>query len=175
MKIKYVPNVYTIDGDACIITLHNLYGQVSGCAIIDIEDVDDCKKVKWCVTPFGYVKGGGTLLHHFIMRSTPSKSCIIDHVNRNRLDNRKENLRFCTKSENASNTKKSKNNTSGFRGVIWNPLNKNWNAQIMKDRKNIYLGTFADKREAALAYNKAAIELHGKFATLNSVILRKHR
>jgi hypothetical protein len=101
-------------------------------------------------------------LHRLIM--DPPKGVHIDHINGNGLDNRKCNLRMCTKSDNAKNRKLNKNNTSGFKGVSPTISRKlPWVAQI----SGRYLGRFDDVIEAAKAYDEAAKELHGEFANLN--------
>lgn len=84
----------------------------------------------------------------------------IDHINRNKADNRISNLRVVTKSENCENVGLSKKNTSGFKGVSWNKDIGKWNAKIGHRRRRINLGYFSDLTEAANAYIKAASELH---------------
>jgi hypothetical protein len=91
---------------------------------------------------------------------------LIDHCNGIRNDNRLANLRVATRSQNASNSKKRTDNTSGFRGVH-RKRGKKWFAQIGHGYRNIHLGTFDTAAEAACAYDKAAAELYGDFAGLN--------
>ncbi len=94
----------------------------------------------------------------------------VDHINGNSLDNRKKNLRICSLVQNFYNQKKSKNNTSGFKGVQnWSKWRKNkiWHAVIRKNYKLIHLGSFEIQEEAALAYDRAAKELFGEYARLN--------
>jgi hypothetical protein len=88
----------------------------------------------------------------------------IDHINQNKSDNRIENLRLATRSQNKSNGKKYKNNTSRFKGVCWHKRNKKWVAQIKYNNKKIYLGYFATPELAREAYVAAAEKLHGDFA-----------
>jgi len=104
------------------------------------------------------------------------KGMLVDHVNGDTMDNRRSNLRICSKSENGRNRKiASKNNTSGFKGVSYrkkgpdmiNEWSRPWQAYINYDKKRHYLGTFATAEEAARAYNLKAKELHGEFARLN--------
>ena len=88
----------------------------------------------------------------------------LDHINRCRDDNRIDNLRPATRSQNCANTRLYKNNKSGIRGV--SKGRSGWEANIRKDGKRYYLGSFRDKDSAASAYNKAAIAVHGDFHTI---------
>ena len=93
----------------------------------------------------------------------------IDHINGDPKDNRWINLRAATNTQNSRNSRKPKNNTSGYKGVSFiSRLNK-YRATIMVNRKHIYLGLFVDPKEAALAYNNAAIKYFGEFALLNDL------
>ena len=93
----------------------------------------------------------------------------VDHINRNRSDNRAQNLRLVSRNENAQNASHSKNNTSGYRGVTFNRKNRVWIAQIGHEMKSIYLGSFVDRDEAYQTYLQAAANIH----THNSLIQRK--
>lgn len=93
----------------------------------------------------------------------------IEHKNRVRSDNRILNLRKATHEENLRNCGIRKNNQSGFKGVHWHKHSKKWTSSITISRKRKYLGYFTCPIEAAKAYNKAALELHGEFAFLNPI------
>lgn len=84
----------------------------------------------------------------------------IDHINRNRTDNRIENLRVVTSGKNSTNTGMYKNNTSGVKGVYWNSQKKRWHAQINVDGKPRSLGLFSDLDSAARVRKDAEV-LHG--------------
>jgi len=109
------------------------------------------------------------LAHEIILGKKPG--LVIDHINRNGLDNRRTNLRHVTQSQNKLNSKQYKNNKSGFRGVWFDKNHNKWRASITVDGKAIKLGSFVDsergKEQAAKAYDKAAKKKFGKFAQLN--------
>jgi len=106
----------------------------------------------------------------------PPKGMLVDHINGDTMDNRRSNLRICSKGENGRNRKiASKNNTSGFKGVSYrkkgpdmiNEWSRPWQAYINYNKKRHHLGMFATAEEAARAYDSKAIKLHGEFARLN--------
>ncbi|NMC25065.1 MAG: HNH endonuclease [Serratia sp.] len=88
----------------------------------------------------------------------------LDHINGNKLDNRIENLREVSRSQNMSNVGMQKNNKSGFIGVFWATREEKWQAVVAHNKKNILLGRFDCPVTAALAYNEAALKYHGKYA-----------
>lgn len=88
----------------------------------------------------------------------------IDHINMDRSDNRIENLREASVSENMRNRRKTISNTSGYKGVTWSRKQGKWQAQIGMDYKNIKIGFFEDPKEAHEAYCNAASKIHEKFA-----------
>lgn len=89
---------------------------------------------------------------------------MIDHVNGTRDDNRIENLREATRSENKWNQTKPITNTSGYKGACWHKASQKWDARIAINNKRKHLGLFDSPEEAYEAYCKAAKELHGEFA-----------
>ncbi len=89
----------------------------------------------------------------------------IDHINGDKLDNRKVNLRICTSSQNAMN-RKSLGNRFGYKGIV-NYRNGKYQAMIWDGKHNLNLGMFTTKEDAAKAYDNAAVEIHGIYARLN--------
>ena len=91
----------------------------------------------------------------------------IDHINQNKWDNRIENLRLCSRSENTGNVGLRSTNTSGFRGVWFVEHCQKWRACIKENGKSRHLGYFNTAEEASIAYNIAAVEHFREFACLN--------
>jgi len=93
----------------------------------------------------------------------------VDHIDQNSLNNNPYNLRLATYQQQQCNKTAKKNSTSNYKGVSWHkPLSK-WRASICVDKKRMHIGYYQTEKEAALAYNKKAQELHGPFAFLNNV------
>jgi len=151
-------------------------------AFIDDEDEDLICCKKWCATGPNWSPNGPNItksnliyalatdwsafMHYLLLPDVPL-GLTRDHKNRNGLDNRRNNLRICTRSQNQYNRAKQLNNTSGFKGVCWVPRRNKWRVDITVDKKRISLGYFSDVIEAALAYDRAALLYHGEFAQLN--------
>jgi hypothetical protein len=103
-------------------------------------------------------------MHHM---QNPDGHPVLDHRDRQPSNNHVDNLRFCTPSENGANTTARTGGTSRFKGVSWNKRSNRWTANIRKNRKSIYLGTFVSEEDAAKAYDAAARQLFGEFANGN--------
>lgn len=142
--------------------------------LIDDDELWRFKKHKYCIhdkkADQKYLKhrkkingkGKSIYLHREITNCPPDMQ--VDHINGNTLDNRKSNLRICSASENARNTKRSRTNTSGFKGIYWNKDMGKWQAYITHHGKHIYLGSYLTPQEAHAAYCEGAVKYHGKFA-----------
>lgn len=138
---------------------------------IDKEDFERVSKYKWRVSTNGYVvlaKKGTLYLHRFILKAKIGS--IVDHINLNKLDNRKQNLRFVNKKYNETNKLKTKIKTSSkYKGVHFENYTQKYRAAVKCNGKIYRLGRFNNEIDAAKAYNKKALELFGKFVRLNNV------
>lgn len=106
-------------------------------------------------------RGASTYLHRLIL----ADAAIVDHINGNGLDNRRINLRSCTRAQNSRNMRAPLLGSSRYKGV--RQFAGKWRASIRLSGTRIHLGTFATEEEAALAYDAVAAEHYGDFAFLN--------
>jgi hypothetical protein len=147
-------------------------------AIIDDEDFIRVSRYKWRVTSGKWGtyavtwvriegKGRHVYLHRFLLGFPADK--LITFANGDRLDCRRENLKFTTRSKSQMGKLRSTGNRTGFKGVSFNKAAEKFKAYIKKDGKLHYLGLYATAKEAAAAYNKKAKELFGEFAGLNKI------
>jgi hypothetical protein len=148
--------------------------------LIDDDDFEKVSKYKWCISKNDkkfYVLTNVTTnnkqkklyIHRYIMSKNNIDNLLIDHINHNTLDNRKQNLRVVTPTQNCNNTSSRTGSTSVFLGVSWYEREKHWRTQITVNKKASTVGTFKDEIEAAKAYNKAAIKHFGEYANLNKI------
>jgi hypothetical protein len=149
-------------------------------AIVDPEDYERLNRYKWCALrrKNGYYAGrtasvhsrhrGRYILMHRAIIEAPYP-LVVDHINRNGLDNRKANLRAVTQAQNVLNGvhKKRANSHSRYRGVSWHGGRDKWAVQICHNGKHKTIGYFKDEIDAAKAYDEAAKKYHKGFAVLN--------
>ncbi len=135
----------------------------------DIANLLDITKIKiyWNGSTHYYVKYGNKYIHRLIMGIKDGK-ILVDHINGNSLDNRKSNLRLCSRQENTRNNKGHGKNK--YKGVDRDKRRKSlYFACITVRGLKLYLGSFDNEKDAALAYNKAATKYFGEFAKLNVI------
>lgn len=123
-------------------------------AIVDDDDYDRLSNHSWCLDigggyPMTRHKTKQYRMHRMIMPAP--RGFVTDHINRNKLDNRKTNLRVVTNSENMHNVGIRSTNTSGYRGVTYSNRDRVWIAQVKVNYKNIVIGRFKDKESAVIA------------------------
>lgn len=143
-------------------------------ALVDESDMIVLEGFSWQFSGKSYVSAWiapkRTYLHRFLMN--PSDSQEVDHINRNRTDNRRCNLRLCTGNQNRANVpkpsfikKRSATRYSKFKGVA--KKHRRWTARAVLDGKKIWLGSFKTEMEAAAAYDAFSKKTYGEFAVLN--------
>ena len=148
-------------------------------ALVDSQDYNWLSQFKWRAQKSGkrpdsfYAVRNMTIekrrttiqMHRQIMH--PPHGLEIDHKNNNGLDNRRCNLRFCTRSQNMANSRGHRRRRSSFKGVSFHKEYKKWRAIITQNKKNQHLGFFRSQVRAAKAYDDKAKELFGQFARPN--------
>lgn len=148
-----------------------IYGQKE--ILIDDEDWTLVSNHNWCVRKIHKTFYAFTTtrkpfsMHRLILGA--KKGEIVDHIDRNGLNNQRTNIRICNTSKNAVNALYPKRTTTNYRGVWKNEKKNRWHSRIRTSEGRLYLGSFLTAEEAAIAYNKAALKYHGDFAILNEV------
>lgn len=153
-------------------------------ALVDDEDYERVSAVKWYLGKRGYPvtplylgrdharkrpKTRHVTMHRFVLNCRGGDGTRVDHINGDKCDNRKSNLRFCSQNENTCNRGPQRNSRSGVKGVFWVNHAKLYRATITRHGQKYELGYHKTLEEAAQAYNEAARKLHGEFAYLNPI------
>lgn len=145
----------------------------------DLEDYDNIKDYCWCLDANGYVvtnkkkdsnDSHGTILMHRLIMDCIEDKISVDHINHVQYDNRKDNLRLTTQSQNTMNRSLGKNNKSGVTGVYFDNHSNKWAAEIKINRKKISLGHFKEFNDAVAARKEAEEKYFGEFSYDNSVM-----
>jgi len=149
-------------------------------AIIDADDYERLARYKWyCHRSrnkfYAYRNKNrkAISMHREVLRAP--KDLLIDHVDGNSLNNRKNNLRLCTYAQNAHNRQPKSASRSKYKGLSWHRRNKKWEVSIIKSARKIFVGSFDNETEAAVAYDRKAEQLFGEFAYLNFLQLAEFR
>jgi len=148
-------------------------------ALIDDEDYARLNQHRWFAhrnrygdfyavrTAKGERKGKIIRMHREVLRAPTGQ--VVDHINHNGLDNRKDNLRLCSHAQNLANQKPQNGCSSEFKAVSWDRQRKKWHAYIHVNSKRKHIGRFENEMMAAIAYDRAAIAYFGEFACTNLV------
>ena len=161
-----------VEGDVAYVPLTRGYE-----AVIDATDVPLVQDCNWVVTSptrstvyawafFVDAEGVKSSLRMHRLFLSPEDSEVIDHIDGNGLNNRRNNIRICSVTENNWNTKVSRANRSGYAGVHWDRRKGKWRASIGFKGKDIHLGRFKDPMKAHEAYLRALAEYRGSFSPL---------
>ena len=144
--------------------------------IVDDEDYEWLNQWRWYLGNEGYAQrndysdGNHTIIRMHNLLLDAKNGHWIDHINRNKLDNSKNNLRHATALQSIGNIGLASHNTSGYKGVSHMKGANKWRAYIKISRKQKSLGHFNSPEDAAMAYNRAAIDHFGQeFAFLNPI------
>ncbi|EJR71449.1 hypothetical protein IK7_06221 [Bacillus cereus VD156] len=138
-------------------------------AIVDDEDYERCMDCMWLMRNEGIVSNSeGFALRRFILKIS-NHDCVILHKNNNKLDFRKENLSIGTLLQSKHKARGHKNTSSKYKGVSFDKRREKWISVITNNGKTMYLGRYDNEDDAALAYNKAAIEMFGGHAYQNVI------
>lgn len=144
-------------------------------ALVDESDYEPLSVHKWCAAKSGDIyyamrtilvmgKCKTIFMHRAIC--PPTEGMIVDHINRNGLDNRRQNLRICTVAQNGWNKIGKKNSATGIKGVNWIAKRKRWQVQVQSNGVKRPLRRFL-KLEDAIAHHKAeSVLVHGEFARI---------
>jgi len=140
-------------------------------AIVDAADYERVSRYKWCAVGPGdrvyacrNVHGKTLSMHRFLMN--PPEGMVVDHIDGNRLNNRRSNLRICTIRQNIWNSRP-KGKSSRYKGVCRDKSKKRWVVYVRHNDHNWYVGRFVSEIEAARAYDRKAAEVFGEYAWLN--------
>lgn len=138
--------------------------------LVDGEDYSSLSTYNWSINPKGYawskIDGKTTYMARLIMNC--DKGLTVDHINHNTLDNRKENLRICTYSQNNYNRRIGRiNSASKYKGVRKSDINGKWQTEIINNEGNIFIGAFYTEDYSALMYNKNVLDVQGEYGYFN--------
>ncbi len=136
------------------VCIYNVKNEVIYKTKIDLEDIFKVKKFKW-KNSHGYVTNSKHRLHRYIMNCP--EGMVVDHINHDKTDNRKNNLRICSYSQNAMNNSKTK-------GVTWDKSRNKWRAELMLNYKHVYSKRFEKKEDAIKARKDAEKKYFKEFA-----------
>lgn len=137
----------------------------------DLADYDSIKDYHWYKSVQGYICarsnrniGSSVIRLHRLIMHCEDNNLIVDHINHNKSDNRKTNLRICTQKENTRNSVLNKNSVSGIIGVTYRKDSNKWRSRLRVDGKLLSLGVFVNKNDAIIARLKAEKKYFGEFA-----------
>lgn len=147
--------VLSADGLTAQIALCANDGMIRAYATIDAADAVWAGQWNWCWSHGYAIRGGSIRLHRSLLGLMTGDGIRVDHIDRDRLNNRRSNLRIVTHAGNMQNLGSQKGATSAYRGVSWNARDRRWAAQLVVDGKHYWLGYFTDEREAARVAREA--------------------
>ena len=166
---------------ACNYGTYKFYDDYAECVlptgesfIIDSEDYCLVSKYRWVSNRSGYFlastgeRNSHVFLHRMVIE--PPDDMFVDHIDGNKSNCRKSNLRICSQTDNNRNVGVKSNNRCGYKGVYWASDRGKWRTEITVDRKHIHIGSFETAEEAARAYDKCALFYFGEYAKTNEML-----
>ncbi len=165
-------NRFEISADGAYYKIFLKHG---GIVFVDYDDFPKVSSYTWSLGKRGYPTANirkfdgskSTTTMHKLLFGYFEKGIDVDHISGNKLDNRRSNLRLCSHQQNMFNQKKRSTNTSGYTGVSYRKKDKKFEAYIHHNGRKKGLGLFLSAKEAAIARDKASIELFGEYGRLN--------
>ena len=177
MSRTVVPNTIVTVGNVVKIIIEKRDGTIYECLVNKyIYEYYRLDLYRWCIGCRGYVvtyitgKDGKQtpLLLHRLIKECP-KDLFVDHISRNKLDNRLENLRIVTNQQNCMNQNKNSNNSSGIKGVYWAEQANKWYSQIKINYKLYHLGYYEKIFDATVIHVLASLLIHGEHTNYNNI------
>lgn len=162
------PSEINIVNNDIFIHLKNIRYEYVGTAIVDKSLINLIKNKRWSLNSDGYVvsrvDGELKYLHHLVVNFEGSKDnlYVVDHIDRNKLNNRRSNLRIIEKHKNHVNHNGYKNNKSGFTGVTFDKERNKWKVLIHINKKQKLIGRFDDINDAITARLNAELKHYGE-------------
>ncbi|QJI52409.1 HNH endonuclease [Psychrobacillus phage Perkons] len=154
-----------ITGDTIEIILKDSRYKEVGVALVDLKNIDIVKDKRWSMNKDGYavakIEGKVQFLHHVIINTPSEKNRVIDHIDKNKLNNKLDNLRIIEKQKNHMNHKGYSNNKTGFTGVVLDKRNGRWKAIIRIDKKPKQIGVFENIEDAVKSRLQAELKYYG--------------
>lgn len=146
--------------------------------LVSDEDYELAMTQRWTIEKSGHtfyamckIGEKKVRLHRFLLN--PKSTHQVDHINHNGLDNRRENIRIVTKRQNTANRRKTAGSKRRYKGIHFDTRSRKWVAYVNYRKKRKYLGQYQTAREAAEAYNEAALKYYGSTAWLNKIVDKK--
>lgn len=164
-KTVFDSNDFKVDGDITYVYTTNKNNEVSGFFKIDTEDLDRVIIHKWRLWHDNFFTGvqKPISIYHFIMNVPIEQGQIIDHINHDRSDNRKCNLRICTQQQNICNQALKNTNTSGFSGIYFDKSRDKWVVEIKCNYVKCHLGRYEDINKACFVRYEAEKLVFGDY------------